>query len=160
MENEIIEKKKLGRPKKITEKKFRIAVQNSNGMKAEIARRLNCNWFTVNNYVKNNPFAQKLLNDEAEVVLDLAENVVINAIKNGDERVAEWYLSKKGKSRGYADSVGIQVKGNGNTQGTEDTIIIDANTRNIIDRIKADTMENPPVPKKIKKLVPAEYNEE
>lgn len=160
MENEIIEKKKLGRPKKITEKKFRIAVQNSNGMKAEIARRLNCNWFTVNNYVKNNPFAQKLLDDEAEVVLDLAENVVINAIKNGDERVAEWYLSKKGKSRGYADSVGIQVKGNGNTQGTEDTIIIDVNTRNIIDRIKADAMENPPVPRKIKKLVPNEYNEE
>lgn len=110
--------------------------------------------------MKNNPFAQKLLEDEAEVVLDLAENVVINAIKNGDERVAEWYLSKKGKSRGYADSMGIQVKGNGNTQGTEDTIIIDANTRNIIDKIKQDTINNPPVPRKIKKLVPAEYNEE
>jgi hypothetical protein len=56
--------------------------------------------------------------------------------------------------------VGIQVKGNGNTQGTEDAIIIDVDTRNIIDKIKQDTMNNPPVPRKIKKLVPAEYNEE
>ena len=160
MENKIIEKKKNGRPKKITEKKFKIAVQDSQGIKAVIAKRLGCTWVCVNNYVKSNPFAQKLLDEESEVVLDMAESVVFKAIQNGDERVAEWYLQKKGKNRGYCDNVGIQVKGNGNTQGTEDTIIIDVNTRNIIDRIKADAMENPPVPKKIKKLVPAEYNEE
>lgn len=159
MENKIIEKKKNGRPKKITEKKFKIAVQDSQGIKAVIAKRLGCTWVCVNNYVKSNPFAQKLLDEESEVVLDMAESVVFNAIQNGDERVAEWYLQKKGKNRGYCDNVGIQVKGNENAVN-DNTIIIDVDTRNLIDRIKMDAMENPPVPRKIKKLVPAEYNEE
>lgn len=159
MENKIIEKKKNGRPKKITEKKFKIAVQDSQGIKAVIAKRLGCTWVCVNNYVKSNPFAQKLLDEESEVVLDMAESVVFNAIKNGDERVAEWYLQKKGKNRGYCDNVGIQVKGNENAVN-DNTIIIDVDTRNLIDRIKMDAMGNPPVPRKIKKLAPAEYNEE
>jgi len=159
MENKIIEKKKNGRPKKITEKKFKIAVQDSQGIKAVIAKRLGCTWVCVNNYVKSNPYAQKLLDEESEVVLDMAESVVFNAIQNGDERVAEWYLQKKGKNRGYCDNVGIQVKGNENAVN-DNTIIIDVDTRNLIDRIKMDAMKNPPVPRKIKKLVPNEYNEE
>lgn len=159
MENKIIEKKKNGRPKKITEKKFRIAVKDSNGNKSQIAYRLGCTWVCVNNYVKNNPFAQELLKQESEIVLDIAETVVVNAIKNGDVDVAWRYLNKKGRSRGYGDSVGIQVNASGNEMQA-DAVVIDTSTRDLIDRIKADTMENPPVPRKIKKLAPAEYNEE
>ena len=36
-----------------------------------------------------------------ERLLDVAEAVILNAIKEGDVEVAKWYLKHKGKRRGY-----------------------------------------------------------
>jgi hypothetical protein len=36
-------------------------------------------------------------------LLDLAETTVLRNIKDGDTADAKWYLTKKGKHRGYSD---------------------------------------------------------
>ena len=41
--------------------------------------------------------------DECEVVLDLSEMTIFKSIKAGDSGDAKWYLTKKGKGRGYID---------------------------------------------------------
>ena len=46
--------------------------------------------------------------DEEETILDMAESTLLKRIKEGDEQSAKWYLSKKGKMRGYGDSLAIE----------------------------------------------------
>ena len=46
-----------------------------------------------------------------EGVLDMAESVVYKSAKDGNTQDAKWLLSKKGKDRGYGDSVDLQHSG-------------------------------------------------
>ena len=46
---------------------------------------------------------------ECESMLDLAESTLLKNIKDGDTADAKWYLTKKGKRRGYGDSLDISA---------------------------------------------------
>ena len=43
------------------------------------------------------------MSDELETVLDTAENNLFQAINAKDLDAIKWFLSRKGRSRGYAD---------------------------------------------------------
>lgn len=79
------------------------AIKGSSGIKATIQRRLGCSRNTVDNYLSRYVTAQQAYDEEIEVIGDLAESVIIGAIKNKDVDTAKWYAKAKLKSRGYTD---------------------------------------------------------
>lgn len=145
--NVMEKKKKGGRPKKITDKRFREAAQKAHGNKKRMADMLGCDYSTLYRFVKNNLYARELLDEENEKILDMAEDVIIDAIKAGNAKVAMWYLCRKGKSRGYGNTPPIE----------NEHVEIDVHTREMIERIKADSMSIPVIPEHIQPIAPI-YN--
>lgn len=88
---------------KYTLTEFIEAVKGSSGIKATIQRRLGCSRMTVDSYLKRYATAQQAYDEEIETVGDVAESVIIQAIKNKDVDTAKWYAKAKLKHRGYTD---------------------------------------------------------
>lgn len=80
------------------------AIKDSGGIISNVAKRLACDWHTADAYIKKWEDTKKALSDETETLLDFAESRVIASIQEGDITVAKWYLTKKGRSRGYDTS--------------------------------------------------------
>jgi hypothetical protein len=79
------------------------AIPSSGGIISTIARKLSCSWDTVNRAIKDYPTVKSAYDNECEKVLDMAESVLLKNIENGDSADAKWYLSRKGKRRGYVE---------------------------------------------------------
>lgn len=84
------------------------AIKGSGGIMSTIARKLGVTWHTADSWIRESGELMEALKDEKETILDMAESTLLNKIKEGDEQSAKWYLSKKGKQRGYGDSVAIE----------------------------------------------------
>ena len=83
-----------------------------------IARKVGCEWNTAKKYIDNYPTVRAAYDAECEAMLDLAESAVLRNIKlaaqgEGDTQDAKWYLTKKGKRRGYGDSMEVTGKDGG-----------------------------------------------
>lgn len=87
------------------------AIRGSAGIKATIMRKLGCSRNTVDNYLRRYATAQAAYDDELESIGDAAESVVIGAIKNKDLSAAQWYLTKKHRSRGYGEHSDVKHSG-------------------------------------------------
>jgi hypothetical protein len=92
---------------------FEPHIANSGGIISTIAKRVGCGWVTARKFIDGSPTLTELYNDECESVLDMAESVLIKSIQGGDTQDAKWLLSKKGKQRGYGDSVEVTGKDGG-----------------------------------------------
>jgi hypothetical protein len=79
------------------------AIDDSSGIKMDIARRLKVHRNTVENYLNRYPTARAAYNREVETVGDIAESVIIKAIRNDDIETSKWYLRMKAKDRGYTE---------------------------------------------------------
>lgn len=90
-----------GIPNKFTVAEVRTALEKTNGFQTYAARLLNCSLQTVINYVKRYPELQEFCLSVEETVLDMAENNIRQALKNGDVEQSKWYLRYKGRRRGY-----------------------------------------------------------
>ena len=88
--------------KRITQKETLQAIKDSGGIMATIAGRLNCNWNTARAYCEKWEATRQALKDETESITDLAESAIVEAIKAKDLATCKWYLSTKGKARGYS----------------------------------------------------------
>lgn len=100
----------MGRRKLVTHNKLMKAIKNSNGIITIIADRLGVSRGTVHKYMNLDEEAKALYESECETVLDIAEVVIIDAIKNQDVQTAKWYLGTKGGKRGYNPA--LELKGN------------------------------------------------
>ena len=106
------------------------AITGSGGIKTVIAQRLGVSRWTVDNYLEKWASAKQAYENEEDVNLDIAESVVTTNIRIAhrlqtqtkmpqDTSDAKWYLSRKGKRRGYversevtgADGEAIKIKG-------------------------------------------------
>jgi hypothetical protein len=103
----------MGRRERFTAQQVIDAIKDTGGIKAEAARRLGCDWRTVDRYIKNYATVRQAYEQECETVLDLAESIMLKnlqlARKQQDEQNtivdtgdAKWVLSMKGRKRGYA----------------------------------------------------------
>ena len=81
------------------------AIPSTGGIVTAIARKVGCAWNTAKKYIDTYPTVQRAYQDECESILDLAEAKVISAIKGGDSQMIRYYLSTKGKRRGYSEKV-------------------------------------------------------
>ena len=80
------------------------ACKGSGGVISLIAKRLSVERSTLYDYLKREPAAHKYLDDAREEVLDVAEAKILNAINNDDLDSVKWFLSRKGRHRGYLAS--------------------------------------------------------
>ena len=101
-----------------TAQTFIEAIPGTGGIISAIARKVGCEWNTVKRYLDNFPTVRAAYDAECEAMLDLAESAVLRNIKkaatdDGDTADAKWYLTKKGKRRGYGDSMELLGEGGG-----------------------------------------------
>jgi len=68
-----------------------------------IAKRVGCAWNTAKKYIDTYQTITRAYENECESVLDLAEMKVIESLKAGDGPMLRYYLSTKGKRRGYVE---------------------------------------------------------
>jgi len=96
-----------------TAEQFIKAIPGSGGIISTIARRVGCGWHTARDYVDKHPSVKQAYDDECEAVLDLAESKTIKAIEAGDMQTVRYYLSTKGRKRGYVERTEQEVKQSG-----------------------------------------------
>lgn len=92
------------------------AIPGTGGIISAIARKVGCDWKTADSWVNGFPTVRRAYDAECEAMLDLAESVLLKNIKEGDTSDAKWYLTKKGKRRGYGDSMELTGEGGGPVQ--------------------------------------------
>ena len=91
--------------KRISQREVLDAIKDSAGIINTIAQRLKCNWNTARTYCNKWESTKLALQEETETMLDIAEMKIIDAIKAGDVNIIKWYLSTKGKDRGYTTEI-------------------------------------------------------
>lgn len=97
------------------------SIPGTGGIVSAIARKVGCDWYTVRRYIDNYPTVKAAYDAECEAMLDLAESAVLRNIKlaaqgEGDTADAKWYLTKRGKRRGYGEAMEISGKDGGPVQ--------------------------------------------
>lgn len=97
---------------KYTAEQFVAAIDGSGGIIATIAKRVGCDWNTAKKYIDKLPSVTRAYLDECERVTDAAESVLIRSIVDDkDIASAKWWLTRKGRDRGFADAVDVQQSG-------------------------------------------------
>lgn len=105
-------------PKRITEKRLLKAIKGSGGIISLIAVRLGCRRSRIAAIMKCHdwPLVEQALEDEREKVGDLAEQTVMDTMRQRLDlgtalRSARWYLERKHKDRGFTPRQEIQLEG-------------------------------------------------
>lgn len=97
------------------------AIQGSGGIISVIASRVGCQWHTAKKYIEEYTTVKQAYDNECEQIIDISESVVIGNIKyaaklQADAKIpvdsgdAKWWLTKKGKGRGFGDKLDIDLK--------------------------------------------------
>lgn len=110
-----------------TAKQFIDAIKGSGAIKTAIASRVGCTVKTFEKYLRDYPTVNTAYEAEKEASLDVAESVVKTNIKFArkqqklleqqqeymtvDSSDAKWFLSKKGKNRGFGDKTEVELSG-------------------------------------------------
>jgi predicted transcriptional regulator len=84
-------------------KRILTAIPGTGGVISQIAEKAGVAWHTALKYIENNDKLQTAYRAESESVLDAAESKLIEKVKTGDMWAITYYLSKKGKDRGYGE---------------------------------------------------------
>ena len=97
-----------------TAEQFITAIPGSAAIITTIAARVGCAWHTVRSYIDKYPTVREAFEDEQQKIVDLAESVVIKAMRDdNDVGTARWYLSTRGKDRGYTERTELTGKDGG-----------------------------------------------
>lgn len=97
---------------KVNIKTFKEALKNSGGNQARIAEKLEVSRPAINQFLKKRPKMRELLEEEAELVIDIAEdNIDIDIVVHKDVDSSKWKLlnSKRGKARGYGQKQELDI---------------------------------------------------
>jgi AcrR family transcriptional regulator len=94
---------------KYTEKQMLEAIKGSGGDISEVAKRLGCARSTVYRYLDRYPAVYEALEEEREVLLDIAEYGLMKRVEDGDLRAIIFTLKTKGKDRGYTTWIDLDV---------------------------------------------------
>lgn len=96
----------MGKFQNLTKEQVLRAIRGSGSIVSVVAKRLGISdWTTAKKYIYKWKETAEAMSSELETNLDRAESVVLNDINNQNVGTAKWYLTKKGKERGYADDL-------------------------------------------------------
>jgi len=110
--------------KKRTADEIKKAIKGSGAIKSAIATRLGITRATFDSYLESMPTVKRAFEEEEDANCDVAESVVVDNIRIArrfqtenktivDAADAKWYLTKKGKRRGYGDAVEVSGPNSG-----------------------------------------------
>ena len=88
------------------------AIKGSGGIKATIANRLGVSRWTVDNYLARWKKVNDAYEEERESITDLAETKLIKEINDGNFPAIKFYLSTKGRDRGYVERQEQHIEAN------------------------------------------------
>lgn len=86
-----------------TEDQILEAIKDSYGIILNVAQKLGCCWHTAKAYIEKYESCIRALNDEEETGIDTAEKNMFDLIKSKDAQMIRYFLSTKGKKRGYSE---------------------------------------------------------
>jgi hypothetical protein len=96
--------------RKLTISKVKKVIPGSAGIISAIAEKCKCDWHTADKFIKEHEELSELLRCETESVLDVGEMRLFDAVDSGEPWAVQFFLARKGKQRGYGDSVDHAVK--------------------------------------------------
>lgn len=79
------------------------AIKDSAGIVSTIARRLDCDWHTAQKSISRWQETRQAYEAEGEALLDFMETELIKVARTPDPGMIRYYLSTKGKKRGYTE---------------------------------------------------------
>lgn len=93
----------MSKKEKFTPEQVIDAIKAANGLLGYAAKTLGCDYSTVWNYSKRYKSVAAAIKNEKESLLDLSENKLYHAIKNGEAWAICFHLKTQGKERGYSE---------------------------------------------------------
>lgn len=75
------------------------------GIMTIVASRMGCDWHTADHWIQSHLILSQAFKDQENRILDVCEGILNEEINQKNLDVVKWYLSKKGKHRGYGDRV-------------------------------------------------------
>jgi len=91
----------MRKPEQFTAVQVADALRKARGIKAVAARALGCSRVTVEAYCKRYPTVQAVVEEQRELLVDVAESHLTKWVDAGNERAVFWTLGTLGKDRGY-----------------------------------------------------------
>ncbi len=88
---------------------FSDALKSTKGMVYLAADVLHCSPQTMLTWIRAHPELQTLIESESEKVTDTAELKLLVAITKGEPWAITYRLSRKGKKRGYGESIQLDI---------------------------------------------------
>jgi hypothetical protein len=73
---------------------------------------MGCAWNTAQSHIEKSEKAKEAYSNELETVLDNVESKALELIDKGSEGMIKYYLSTKGKRRGFTEKHEIDLTGN------------------------------------------------
>ena len=103
----------MGRKKKLTKQEVIDALNKSHGLKTGAAEILGVSFNTIERYIQASQEAQDIINFWRDRRIDRAEYKLDEAIERGENWALALVLkdSKRGKERGYGNSVDVTTGG-------------------------------------------------
>jgi hypothetical protein len=91
------------------------AIPGTGGIVVRIAQKVGCDWNTAKKYITEFATVRAAYEQEKHAMDDLAENTVLQAIKDGDVNTAKWWLRVKRRDE-FGDNLDV-------TSGGKDLVI-------------------------------------
>ena len=92
-----------GKAKQYTKEEVLHAIKGCNTIISTVAKTLDCSWDTAHKYINKWQETKTAYENERQRTLDFAEGKLFKNIEKGDPGSIKYFLSKKGKERGYGD---------------------------------------------------------
>ena len=93
-----------------TAKQFIDAIPGTGGIVVRIAQKVGCDWNTAKKYITEFATVRAAYEQEKHAMDDLAENTVLQAIKDGDVNTAKWWLRVKRRDE-FGDNLDVTSGG-------------------------------------------------
>ena len=98
----------MGKPSK---KSILKAINGSDGVISTIAERIGVSWGTARNYIDADPDLLQALDDENNIIIDVAETETYKQVRDGEVWALKYVLSTKGTKRGWIESQRKEITG-------------------------------------------------
>lgn len=96
---------------KLNRKKVKEAIKDCYGLFSIVAKKCGVARSTMHDFIhkERNKDLLKLVRDEQEKILDIAEKVIFKKIGEENLKATQFYLKMKGRSRGYIERPEIEI---------------------------------------------------
>ncbi|UVK37390.1 hypothetical protein LHFGNBLO_004416 [Mesorhizobium sp. AR10] len=110
---------KRGRRPKLTIARAKQALEQAGGIRTIAAEKLAVHRSTLHTFLVRHPALQAFADEVEEVLKDVAETRIIQAIRAGEMSTVRWYAEMKMKDRGYVRRVEQTGAGGGPVEHTQ-----------------------------------------